>query len=82
MNIEETSKILAMIALVENRKFTDEQIGAWQLLLKDIEFMHANEAVVRYYRMHTESVKPANIYRLAKEVKVELSKKQYGNPNL
>ena len=82
MNIEETSKILAMIALVETRKFTDEQIAAWQLLLKDIEFIYANEAVIRYYRMNTEQVKPAHIYKLAKDVKTEMSKKHYGNPNL
>lgn len=82
MNLEETSKILAMIALVENRKFTDEQIAAWQVVLNDIQFAHANQAVVRYFQSNTEMVKPAHIYRLAKEVKTESGKKFYGNPNL
>jgi len=81
LNIEETSKVLAMIALIENRKFTDEQIAAWQVLLKDIDSAHASEAVVKYYQTNTEQIKPAHVYRLAKEVKVERSKKFYGTAN-
>lgn len=68
-----------MVALVENRKFTDEQIAAWQSLLADIEFTHAAEAVKRYYRNSTDMMKPAHVYRLAKEVKAESRKKHYGN---
>ena len=79
MNIEQTSKILAMIALLENRKFTDEQIAAWQVILRDIDIEHASQAVTRYYQNQTEQIKPAHVYRLAKEIKVESGKKIYGN---
>lgn len=78
MNLEETARILAKIALVENRKFTDEQIGMWQSILRDIDLKHAEEALLRYYQGQTESIKPAHIYRLAKEVKAETRKKHYG----
>lgn len=78
MNLEETSRILAKIALVENRKFTDEQIAMWQSLLKDIDLKHADEALTRYYQSQTEIIKPAHIYRLAKEIKLEMGKKKYG----
>ena len=79
MNIEDTSKVLAMIALLENRKFTDEQIAAWQLILRDIDFQHASQAVTKYYQNQTEQIKPAHIYRLAKDIKVESGKRVYGN---
>lgn len=79
MNLEETSKVLAMIALVENRKFTDEQIAAWQSLLQDIEVNHAGEAVKRHYQQSTEMIKPAHIFKLAKEIKTETKKRRYGN---
>lgn len=79
MNIEETAKVLAMIALVENRKFTDEQIAAWQSLLSDIELVHAGEAVKRHYQQSTDMIKPAHIFKLAKEIKTEMNKRRYGN---
>lgn len=68
-----------MIALVENRKFTDEQIAAWQSLLQDIEVRHAGEAVKRHYQQSTEQIKPAHIFKIAKELKVESKKRHYGN---
>lgn len=68
-----------MIALVENRKFTDEQIAAWQQILRDVNVAHASEAVTKYYQSQTESIKPAHVYRIAKEIKTESGKKHYGN---
>jgi len=77
LNIEETAKILAMIALIENRKFTDEQIAAWQVLLKDINVDHASQAVVRHYQGQTDQIKPAHIFKLSKEIKAEAGKRVY-----
>lgn len=79
MNLEETATVLAMVALVENRKFTDEQIAAWQSLLRDIDVTHAKRAVVKYYQINTETIKPAHIYKLSAEIKNEMKKKHYGN---
>ena len=79
LNLEETATVWAMVALVENRKFTDEQIAAWQSLLRDIDVTHAKQAVVKYYRTSTDIIKPAHIYKLSSEIKNELKKKHYGN---
>jgi len=79
LDIEQTSKILAMIALIENRKFTDEQIAAWQVLLRDTSFTFASESVVHYYQSHTETIKPAHIYKMSKDLQAEKRKKVYGD---
>lgn len=81
MTIEETAKLLAKIALIENKSATDEQIVAWAEILSDVMFVDANEALVRHYKSSTESVKPAHIYRGAKEAKQERTKKIYGTTN-
>lgn len=79
MNLEETATVLAMVALVENRTFTDEQIAAWQSLLREIEVEHASSAVIKYYQNSTEAIKPAHIFKLSKDIKTEMKKIRYGN---
>jgi len=71
VNIEEVGKLLAKVALIENRTATNEQIVAWAELLQDIDYADANEALVRHYQQRTDAIKPAHIYRGAKEVKAE-----------
>lgn len=68
-----------MVALIENRNFTDEQIAAWQSLLNGIDVVHAKQAVVHYYRTSTDNIKPAHIYKLSSDIKKEMKKKHYGN---
>lgn len=79
LNLEETATVLAMVALVENRTFTDEQIAAWQSLLRDIEVTHAQQAVIKYYQNNTDAIKPAHIFKLSKDIKTEMKKVRYGN---
>lgn len=79
MNLEQTATVLAMVALVESRTFTNEQIGAWQSLLRDVEFEHAKQAVIKYYQSSTDAMKPAHIFKLSKDIKTELKKAHYGN---
>lgn len=71
MNIEEVGKLLAKVALIENKQATNEQIMAWTEILRDVEYEFANQALIKHYQGRTESIKPAHIYRGAKELKDE-----------
>lgn len=75
MNISETGLLLAKIALLENRQATNETIIAWAEILERVELTHAMEALKKHYQQSTESVKPAHIIRLAREVKEEEKKR-------
>jgi trehalose-6-phosphatase len=77
MNIEEVGKLLAKVALIENKTATNEQIIAWAELLQGVEYEHANEALVRHYQHKTDSLKPAHIYKGAKEISQEEKKIVY-----
>lgn len=82
MNIEEVGRLLAKIALVENKPATNEQIMAWAEILRDIEYEFANQALIKHYQGKTDSVRPAHIYRGAKELKEESRKIVYDRKSI
>lgn len=77
MNLEETGKILAKIALLENRRSPDGVIVAWAEILEDVTYQEVQEALIRHYQNSTESIKPAHLYRGAKEIRMERQKQVF-----
>lgn len=77
MTLEETGILLAKIALIENRNFTNESIQVWFKILEDVSLEFAMEALMQHYRNSTEPVKPAHIYKGSKTVKEERKKRMY-----
>lgn len=66
MNREEAGKLLALIALGDNRQNTTELAIYWHDLLSDIRFDDAELAVAIHRRESTEWLQPAHIRRLVR----------------
>lgn len=64
MNMTETSKLLTIASLIDNRAVSPELVQVWQGLLDDIEFQDAVAAVKEHYRTSTKWLMPAHLREL------------------
>lgn len=61
MNIEETSKLLGLIQVIDNRRVDEAVILAWVPLVDDIDYRVAVEAVTLHRRESSAYLLPAHV---------------------
>jgi hypothetical protein len=66
VNREEAAKLLALIALGDNRQTTTELAAYWHGLLQDIRLDDATQAVAIHRRESTEWLQPSHIIRIVR----------------
>ena len=71
MNTVETSKLLTIASLVDNRAVSPELVQVWQGLLDDIAFEDAVAALKAHYRTSAKWLMPATIRDLVLDAQVE-----------
>lgn len=71
MNTIETSKLLTLASLVDNRAVSPELVQVWQGLLDDISYADAIEALKEHYRTSTAWLMPATIRDLTTRTAIE-----------
>ncbi|MFC9973596.1 hypothetical protein ACFVH6_22145 [Spirillospora sp. NPDC127200] len=66
MNVEETAKVVAEIALYDNRESDPATVAAWHRVIGDLDYDETLAAVVGHFRDSTEYLKPAHIRQRVK----------------
>jgi hypothetical protein len=62
----EAARLLAIAAGVDQRTIGDADVQAWQMVLADINFEEAVNALTAHYRATTRRVMPADIVQRIK----------------
>lgn len=60
MNLAETSALLTLIRVLDNRRVDDATLTAWQEILADVEFADTRAAVIEHFRTSTAYLLPAH----------------------
>jgi hypothetical protein len=68
MNLEETAKLLTVIAAYDNRNVTRETVVVWQQALGHLSLNVAQQAVVLHFKESTEYLKPGHVHAASKRV--------------
>lgn len=66
MTLSETADLLSIAAAIDKRTLGESDVRAWQMVLDDIPFDAARDALRAHYRETTKHVMPADIIRRAK----------------
>jgi hypothetical protein len=61
MNLVETNQLLRFLASVDNRRYDDATVAAWQAILDDVDHADAMQAAVNHFRDETDYLTPAHI---------------------
>lgn len=70
MNLAETHRLLTLIASLDNRRFGDETVRAWQEILAGVEFCDARAAVIEHFATSLDYLMPAHIRTGAKHHRI------------
>lgn len=68
MNLAETHALLTLAATLDNRRFDDATVVAWQEILADQPFDDCRTAVIRHFASTTDYLLPAHVIRGAAEI--------------
>lgn len=71
MLLSEMAEVLAVAAAYDGRTTDMTDVEAWHAAIGDLDRDLAIAAVARHYRLSTEWVRPANVFRLAEEISRE-----------
>lgn len=71
MNLQETHALLTYVAAVDNRRFGDDTVIAWQGILADLDAVDCTEAVRRHFATCPDYLMPVHVVRGADEVRRE-----------
>lgn len=71
MNIEETSRLLAIAQMYDFRDVDEGVIIAWHEILGDLPFGDARDAVLGHYRDETIRLMPAHVRARVKDIRAE-----------
>lgn len=66
MTLAETADLLSIAAAIDKRTLGESDVRAWQMVLDDVPFAAARDALRSHYRETTKHVMPADIIRRAK----------------
>lgn len=66
MTLAETADLLSIAAAIDKRTLGESDVRAWQMVLDDIDFDAARDAVRAHYRETNKHVMPADIVRRTK----------------
>lgn len=61
MNLQETHALLIFVASIDNRKFDDATVAAWQTILADVAHDDAQFAVIDHFALKTDYLMPAHV---------------------
>lgn len=61
MNIQETSKLLTQIQIIDNRQIGDVTVLEWHQLVGGLDFAASSEAVRIHFRESTAYLTPAHV---------------------
>ncbi|WP_336642301.1 hypothetical protein [Microbacterium sp. MMO-56] len=61
MNIRETTDLLVRIQIIDNRRFEEATVLAWHVLVGDLDYAAAVEAVQLHFRESTAYLVPAHV---------------------
>jgi hypothetical protein len=61
VNVQQTTELLVLIQIIDNRRVDEAVVIAWHELLDDVEFDAAREALKLHRRESTEWVTPAHV---------------------
>lgn len=61
MNIQETNALLTRIQVVDNRQIGDSTVIAWHVLVGDLDYAMAAEAVDLHFRESAAYLMPAHV---------------------
>lgn len=68
MNLAETHALLTLAATLDNRRFDDAAVVAWQEILADQPFDDCRTAVINHFRDSTEYLMPVHVVRGAEQI--------------
>jgi len=68
MDLDETAKLLTVIAAYDNRNVTRETVVVWQQALGHLSLNVAQQAVVLHFKESTEYLKPGHVHSGSKRV--------------
>lgn len=71
MNKTETSQLLALIRLIDNRPITPEVVVVWNELLGGIGYEEAVAAMKAYYRQSSKWLMPAHLIELVEAARAD-----------
>lgn len=71
MNKIETSKLLALASLVDNRTITPETVSMWHSILYDITFEEASDAMTEHFRTNPAYLMPVHLRTIVSEAEFE-----------
>lgn len=66
MTLAETADLLSLAAAIDKRTLGEVDVRAWQMVLDDIDFTAARDALRAHYRETTKHAMPADIVRRVK----------------
>lgn len=61
MNLQQTTELLVLIQIIDNRRVDEAVVLAWHELLDDVDFAAAREALTLHRRECVDWVTPAHI---------------------
>lgn len=76
MDLNETAKLLTVIAAYDNRNVTRETVIVWQQALAHLTLDVAQQAVVLHFRESTDYIKPGHVNAAARRIQDALERKQ------
>lgn len=82
MNRTETSQLLTLIALVDNRPITPEVVVMWHELLDGITYQEAVDAMKRYYRENSKWLMPAHLVQIVENARRDQKREPARNRRL
>ena len=71
MNASEAGKLLALMALYDNRTVGNADVLAWLKVIGDLSYQDAETAVTEHYRDTTERIMPAHVRQRVKAIRAE-----------
>ena len=80
MTPEETGKLLARAALIDNRKVDTPTVIAWHQIVGDLRYADCEQAVIGHYAETREWIMPADIRIRVKEARHQRIKDAGGVP--
>ena len=80
MTPEETGKLLARAALVDNRKVDTPTVIAWHQIVGDLPFADCEQAIIAHYGETTDWLMPAHVRTRVKEARHQRIKDAGGVP--
>ena len=71
MNATEAGKLVALMALYDNRKVSDPDIVAWLKVVGDLQYGDCESAVVAHYQETRERIMPADIRQRVRVIRAK-----------